>query len=87
MLCTECDGKTKVIDTRRNEFEVYRHRECTVCGHKFYTIEEELDEDRLSKLRYVWANLKQAERRKAKIYKSIIGKEEHKELHFLKPCR
>ncbi len=43
MLCPVCGGKTAVIDSRGLEDEVTRRRECRECGHRFTTIEVDLD--------------------------------------------
>jgi len=40
MICTECGGKTKVIETRESElFTLRRRRECVACGERFNTYE------------------------------------------------
>jgi len=39
MLCTECDGATKVVDSRpAGNFRI-RERRCKECGHRFVTVE------------------------------------------------
>lgn len=38
MQCPECDGKTKVIDSRFRDF-MYRRRRCTSCSDVFTTYE------------------------------------------------
>lgn len=38
MLCPECDGKTKVINTRHRG-KLFRRRECVECGYRFNTYE------------------------------------------------
>lgn len=43
MICPVCGGKTAVIDSRGREDEVTRRRECQECGHRFATIEVDLD--------------------------------------------
>lgn len=43
MECTKCEGKTKVVDTRRFAGTQYRKRKCLVCGNIFWTSEEEAD--------------------------------------------
>lgn len=47
MICPRCNGKTTVYDSARNtkENESYRKRKCLECGHKFCTIEYEVDCD------------------------------------------
>ena len=49
MNCTDCEGKTKVIDSSFNYVnnERYRKRLCTKCGKKFYTIEKEIDYNKI----------------------------------------
>lgn len=42
MICPKCGEKTKqFVGAIKNQEvpEVYRNRVCTVCGHKFYTLE------------------------------------------------
>lgn len=45
MMCPVCGGKTAVIDSRPGEDEIVRRRECrsSDCGHRFSTIEVDLD--------------------------------------------
>ena len=43
MTCPECNGKTKVVDSRPEVDCINRRRECTECGFRFSTVE--LDED------------------------------------------
>jgi transcriptional regulator NrdR family protein len=62
MNCPECDGKTRVRDSRRVEMVVARKRECIKCGYSFYTQEEEVDEP--DALKYYWATTKARERMK-----------------------
>ena len=46
MKCPECNGNTTVVLPLTNdENEIYRFRKCKECGHKFYTIEFEVDRD------------------------------------------
>ena len=47
MKCPKCGGKTRVRDNVNNEKtnERYRQRKCLECGHTFYTIEFEVDDD------------------------------------------
>lgn len=52
MKCPECNEKTTVLDTRRAPQEVYRHRKCTSCGHTFYTVEYEVEDDEKFKKEY-----------------------------------
>lgn len=42
MQCTECDAKTKVIDSRPTTYGIRRRRTCQGCGHRFSTIEVEV---------------------------------------------
>lgn len=39
MICPNCEGPTKVIDTRKGETSIRRRRECKVCRHRFTTYE------------------------------------------------
>lgn len=39
MLCPECGGKSRVAETRSDEYSIYRRRECKVCNHRFTTYE------------------------------------------------
>ena len=45
MICPECGGKTRVLDTRFNDEhnEIYRRRTCPICNHIFFTMEFEAD--------------------------------------------
>lgn len=43
MTCPECGSDTKVVDSRRSEDTVTRRRECLACGHRFTTMEVDLD--------------------------------------------
>lgn len=43
MLCPVCGGKTAVINSRPAEDEITRRRECRNCGHRFTTVEIDLD--------------------------------------------
>ncbi|MGX8267394.1 NrdR family transcriptional regulator [Anaerostipes caccae] len=49
MNCPECNGTTKVIDSRRGENEVHRKRECLSCGFQFYTAEVQTDNKGINK--------------------------------------
>lgn len=64
MNCPECDGKTRVRDSRRVEMVVARKRECIECGYSFYTQEEEVDEP--DALKYYWSTTKARQRAKIK---------------------
>jgi len=39
MICTECEGKTRVSDSRSNLESVYRRRQCQSCKYHFSTYE------------------------------------------------
>jgi len=39
VLCTFCDGKTKVINVRHSDGKRYRRRECVECNERFTTYE------------------------------------------------
>jgi transcriptional regulator NrdR family protein len=45
MTCPKCEEKVKVIDVTNNtdDNETYRIRQCRTCGHKFYTVEMEVE--------------------------------------------
>lgn len=63
MTCPNCGGKVRVINSANNtdDNEVYRRRECTVCGSRFYTTEflvEHTDEFKQLWNAYVRQNLK-----------------------------
>lgn len=47
MTCPECNGKSTVYDSAHNTKanESYRKRKCLVCGHRFGTIEFEVELD------------------------------------------
>lgn len=44
MRCPKCGGKALVVDGVLNERynEAYRQRDCSGCGHTFYTVEFEV---------------------------------------------
>ena len=45
MTCPECNGQTKVVDSREPDAQkVRRRRECLVCGYRFNTLEVVLPE-------------------------------------------
>lgn len=53
MTCPVCGGKTRVADiVHTPENEVYRRVECRDCGHSFYTVEYEIENDKT--LRDIW---------------------------------
>lgn len=41
MICSNCGGVTRVIDSRREDELVNRLRICRTCGYRFRTIEIE----------------------------------------------
>lgn len=43
MICPLCGGQTAVVDSRPSEDDITRRRECRACGHRFTTIEIDLD--------------------------------------------
>lgn len=47
MICPKCSGKTTVFDNShiKDQNETYRRRKCLVCGHKFVTVEFEVEWD------------------------------------------
>ena len=45
MLCPACSNKLKVVETVRNDEEVYRRKRCTVCGKLVFTLESEVEPD------------------------------------------
>ena len=57
MVCPKCGGKTHVRDNSGNKDtnENYRQRVCKECGHRFYTVEFEVEEDKLFKKSW-WRN-------------------------------
>ena len=56
MNCPECNGKTGVVESRTVELNVYRHRVCKKCGHRFYTEETEIED--ITGLKYYWATVR-----------------------------
>lgn len=60
MICPECDGKTKVVDSRVVEENVFRIRKCVECGYRFCT-EELLIDDKETERAY-YAALKRRQR-------------------------
>ena len=63
MFCPKCNAKTKVIDSRICEEEVFRRRKCNECGYIFYTEEFESDESKEG-MRYIWAENARKRRQK-----------------------
>jgi transcriptional regulator NrdR family protein len=50
MVCPECDcEKTIVKDSRPVEDNVFRRRVCSECGHKFFTEEVVIRDEKLLK--------------------------------------
>ena len=45
MNCPKCGEVSKVWDIAKAPDELYRKRKCGVCGHKFCTIEYEVEYD------------------------------------------
>lgn len=44
MTCPTCGGPTSVVDTRQPDCEsIIRWRKCRECGHRFKTVEYELE--------------------------------------------
>ena len=43
MTCPVCGEKTRTTNSRSNVESVRRRRECRECGHRFTTIELEVD--------------------------------------------
>lgn len=39
MRCPECNGVTRVMETKADTFGMRRKRECNVCGYRFFTLE------------------------------------------------
>ena len=64
MFCPKCGTKTKVIESREVEEEVFRNRKCPNCGYSFYTEEFESEESK-DGLRYIWAEKAKKRRRNA----------------------
>ena len=55
MHCPKCEGKVTVCDTVhvKKTNEIYRKRKCTDCGHTFFSVEYEVDND--DALGLIWA--------------------------------
>ena len=49
MFCFKCSGVSKVLVSEKEGNRVYRHRECTGCGRRWYTEEIENSDPRVSK--------------------------------------
>lgn len=43
MTCPVCGGRTKITNSRGDVESVRRRRECRECGHRFTTMEMEVD--------------------------------------------
>lgn len=52
MKCPECGCEALVIDSRDNDGDIARRRECKACGHRFNTVESFLEGGKIVK-RYV----------------------------------
>ena len=63
MKCSHCFGKTAVKDCVSTAEENYRKRLCLNCGHIFFTIEFEVEND--EKLKNTWRKNDRRNRRKA----------------------
>lgn len=47
MTCPVCKGKIRVTDvTHTSDNETYRQKRCVKCGHTFYTVEFEVEDDK-----------------------------------------
>lgn len=55
MICPNCDGELKVLDTISAEKHNYRKRKCYECGFIFYTTESVGDQDEPAKLFSEWS--------------------------------
>lgn len=64
MLCPACSSKLKVVDTVRNDEEVYRRKRCTVCGKLVFTRELEVEPD--PEYRNIWQSCDNDIRNKTK---------------------
>lgn len=49
MICFKCGGNSKVINCAKEGNRVYRHRECSGCGRRWYTEEIENADPELAK--------------------------------------
>ena len=52
MKCPECGNETLVKDSRENDSDIMRRRECRACGYRFNTVESFLEGGKIVK-RYV----------------------------------
>lgn len=52
MKCPECGNETLVKDSRENDNDIMRRRECNACGYRFNTVESFLEGGKIVK-RYV----------------------------------
>lgn len=43
MNCPKCRSETRVVDSRMNEDSIRRRRECRECGHRFSTMEVDVN--------------------------------------------
>jgi transcriptional regulator NrdR family protein len=64
MVCPDCSGKLTVVDTVRDEDDVYRRRKCTVCGRLVFTLESEVEPN--AAYRSNWLNCEYNSRRSKK---------------------
>ena len=56
MKCPKCENDVHIKLTRQNhdDNETYRLRKCKVCGHQFYTVEFEVEDNEI--FREAWNN-------------------------------
>jgi transcriptional regulator NrdR family protein len=66
MKCPKCNGSVKVTDVVQDmeldHNDIYRQRTCDDCGHIFYTVEGEIDVNKV--FEKLWVRL---HRRKSKV--------------------
>lgn len=47
MVCPKCSGETRVIDVVKAKNENYRRILCKSCGHTFFTVEYETENNEI----------------------------------------
>lgn len=72
MVCPNCDGEIKVLDTISTDTANYRQRKCLVCGYKFFSEETITNQDKISALFAEWSTQRS---KKARLKKKGIDYE------------
>lgn len=68
MICPKCNAKSSIVGSILNagDNEVYRRRKCRECGHIFYSVEFEVDDNVAYRDYFNKADVKRREAKKQK---------------------